>query len=43
MLLPREMVETNWEPGNMRSDRLQSHSTYSNFRRFQVVLTEKIK
>jgi hypothetical protein len=43
MLLPKEMLETNSQPGNLQADRLQSHSTYSNFRRFEVVVSETIK
>ena len=43
MLVPVRMEERYWEPGKPSADRTEVSSTYSNFRRFDVAVTESIK
>jgi hypothetical protein len=41
--VPVEVTETYWRAEKPHDDRLEVHSTYSDFRRFQVVTGEQIK
>jgi hypothetical protein len=43
MLVPVDMTERYWQPQKPQEDHLEVSSTYSNFRRFQVIVTETIK
>jgi hypothetical protein len=43
LLVPFEMQERYWQPHRPRDDRLEVASSFSNFRRFQVITDEQIK
>jgi hypothetical protein len=43
MMVPVDMTERYWQAEKPKEDHLEVTSTYSNFRRFQVIVTESIK
>lgn len=43
MLVPVRLEERYWEPQNPKQDRTEVSSTFSNFRRFDVAVSESIK
>ena len=43
LYLPVAIEERYWEPGKPKDDRTEVSYTYTNFRRFQVIVDEIIK
>lgn len=43
MMVPVDVGERYWRPDQPKDDRLEVHSTYSNFRRFEVTVMQQIK